>query len=117
MAQRVPFVVTELGNDVDPFMHIYAALAEKERRLISARTKAALAQAKARGVKLGNPALAQANRQVARERAEPLCPVLEELRGRPLRAIADELNSPGITTPSGASAMQVHRALRRLDLR
>jgi DNA invertase Pin-like site-specific DNA recombinase len=49
MAQRVPFVVTELGNDVDPFMHIYAALAEKERRLmISARTKAALAQAKAR---------------------------------------------------------------------
>jgi hypothetical protein len=68
-------------------------------------------------VKLGNPALAQANRQVARERAEPLCPVLEELRGRPLRAIADELNSRGITTPSGASAMQVHRALRRLDLR
>jgi DNA invertase Pin-like site-specific DNA recombinase len=48
MAQRVPFVVTELGNDVDPVMQIYAALAEKERRLISARTKAALAQAKAR---------------------------------------------------------------------
>ena len=40
MAQRVPFIVTELGADADPFMlHIYAALAEKERALISARTK------------------------------------------------------------------------------
>jgi DNA invertase Pin-like site-specific DNA recombinase len=121
MAQRVPFVVTELGNDIDPFMlHIYAALAEKERRLISARTKAALAQAKARGVKLGNPALAEANRQVARERVEPLRPVLTELRARggTLRAIADELNARGIATPSGASwlPMQVHRALRRLGL-
>jgi DNA invertase Pin-like site-specific DNA recombinase len=42
MAQRVPFIVAELGNDVDPFiLHIYAALAEKERHMISARTKAA----------------------------------------------------------------------------
>ena len=35
MAQRVPFIVTELGADTDPFMlHIYAALAEKERRMM-----------------------------------------------------------------------------------
>jgi DNA invertase Pin-like site-specific DNA recombinase len=39
MAQRVPFVVAELGRDADPFMlHLYAALAEKERSLISERT-------------------------------------------------------------------------------
>lgn len=44
MAQRVPFIVTELGADADPFMlHIYAALAKKERNMIAARTRAALA--------------------------------------------------------------------------
>jgi DNA invertase Pin-like site-specific DNA recombinase len=56
MAQRVPFIVGELGRDADPFMpHLYAALAEKERRLISERTKAALAAKKASGASLGNP--------------------------------------------------------------
>src|SRR5206468_11587598 len=56
MAQRVPFIVAELGRDADPFMlHLYAALAEKERRLISERTKAALAIRKSAGGKLGNP--------------------------------------------------------------
>jgi DNA invertase Pin-like site-specific DNA recombinase len=56
MAQRVPFIVAELGRDADPFMlHLYAALAEKERRLISDRTRAALAAKKAQGARLGNP--------------------------------------------------------------
>ena len=56
MAQRVSFIVAELGADVDPFMlHIYAALAEKERRLISKRTRVALAAKKAAGARLGNP--------------------------------------------------------------
>ena len=56
MAQRVPFIVAELGADADPFMlHLYAALAEKERRLISDRTRAALSSRKTTGTKLGNP--------------------------------------------------------------
>ena len=55
MAQRVAFIVAELGRDADPFMlHLYAALAEKERRLIGDRTRSALAARKAQGVKLGN---------------------------------------------------------------
>src|SRR4030081_2754461 len=55
MAQRVPFIVAELGRDADPFMlHLYAALAEKERRLISERTKAALGAKKSAGAVLGN---------------------------------------------------------------
>src|SRR3982074_183450 len=56
MAQRVPFIVAELGRDADPFMlHLYAALAEKERSLIAERTKAALASKRASGARLGNP--------------------------------------------------------------
>jgi DNA invertase Pin-like site-specific DNA recombinase len=53
MAHRVSFLVAELGSDVDPFiLHLFAALAEKERAMIATRTKAALAAAKAHGVKL-----------------------------------------------------------------
>ena len=54
MAQRVPFIVAELGRDADPFMlHLYAALAEEERRLISERTKAALTAKKSAGAAIG----------------------------------------------------------------
>ena len=50
MSQRVPFIVTSLGRNVDPFtLHIYAALAEQERRMISQRTSAGLQAAKAKG--------------------------------------------------------------------
>src|SRR5262249_55733926 len=64
MAHRGPFVVAELGADVDPFiLHLFAALAQKERAMISARTKAVLSAAKARGVPLGGPKLAKARKR------------------------------------------------------
>ncbi|MBO0717303.1 MAG: recombinase family protein, partial [Rhizobiales bacterium] len=51
MQAQVPFIVCELGANVDPFMlHIYAAVAEKERNMIAQRTSDALMAAKARGV-------------------------------------------------------------------
>jgi DNA invertase Pin-like site-specific DNA recombinase len=54
MANRVEFIVCELGKQADPFvLHLFAALAEKERQLISSRTKAGLQAAKAAGTKLG----------------------------------------------------------------
>ena len=78
MSQRVPFIVTALGRNVDPFiLHICAALAEQERRMISQRTSAGLQAAKAKGVKLGNQQVADANHAAARARAEALRPVFE----------------------------------------
>ena len=80
-ATASPSSLTELGADTDPFLlHIYAALAEKERALISRRTKDALAAAKARGVKLGGYRHdGSTSKTEALERAEALRPVLEEL--------------------------------------
>jgi DNA invertase Pin-like site-specific DNA recombinase len=61
MAHKTPFLIADLGPDVEPFLlHLYAALAEKERVVVSQRTKAALGAAKARGQVLGNPRLADA---------------------------------------------------------
>lgn len=108
MAQRVKFVVTELGAEADPFMlHIYAALAEKERSLISQRTKAALAAAKARGVRLGGPNISDINSArsaAAKAFAERLRPVVKQITeagASSHRAIARALNAKGIQTPRG----------------
>jgi DNA invertase Pin-like site-specific DNA recombinase len=119
MAQRVPFIVAELGADTDPFLlHIYAALAEKERRLISQRTRDALAAKKAQGVKLGglNAGVIRA-RDAAKARAEALRPILAELSTMSARAIAAELNRRGVPTPNGRPwhATTVIRVQRRLE--
>jgi DNA invertase Pin-like site-specific DNA recombinase len=103
MKHRVPFIVTELGADTDPFLlHIYAALAEKERALISRRTKDALAAAKARGVVIGG--LRDKGRELhaeALDRAEALRPVVAEPASLSHRGLAKALNDRGIKTAPG----------------
>jgi DNA invertase Pin-like site-specific DNA recombinase len=113
MAQRVPFIVAELGADADPFMlHIYAALAEKERALISDRTRVALAQKKAQGVILGNRTNlaeasatgADANRAAADAFAANVLPIIRQIEAsgvRGHRAIAVALNARGVRTVRG----------------
>ena len=125
MAQRVPFVVAELGPDIDPFiLHIYAALAEKERAMISARTKEALARAKAMGARLGNPRLAEVrgkgaeSMKAAADRfAANILPLIQPLRaeGKSLREIADVLDARGVPTARGGkwAPTQVADMLKR----
>jgi DNA invertase Pin-like site-specific DNA recombinase len=119
MTHRTPFIVAELGADADPFMlHLYAALAEKERRLISQRTKDALAGKKAAGVKLGGSnAKSIQTREEAKARAEALRPIFVELAGKSASAIAKELNKQNVATPTGSpwSAKTVSRVQKRLE--
>jgi DNA invertase Pin-like site-specific DNA recombinase len=126
MAHRVPFLVAELGPDVDPFiLHLFAALAEKERALISARTKAALSAARKRGVELGNPKIKQAQKRavssikaVADRHAANVIPIIREIQragAKTLRDIAAALNARGISTARGGQwhAMTVKNLLAR----
>ena len=120
MSQRVPFIVCALGRNVDPFtLHIYAALAEQERRMISQRTSAGLQAAKKRGVKLGNPAQAKAMADAAAARDEALRPVLLPMVGQSSRAIAKALTDQGVEPPRGGawSNKTVLRMMARLGLK
>jgi DNA invertase Pin-like site-specific DNA recombinase len=120
MSHKTPFIVAELGADADPFMlHLYAALAEKERRVISQRTKDALATKKAQGIKLGGlNAGGIKKRDEALERAESLRAIFAELAGMSARAVAAELNKRQIPTPAGGSwhSVTVIRVQKRLGL-
>lgn len=121
MSHKTPFIVAELGADADPFMlHLYAAIAEKERRVISQRTRDALAAKKAQGVKLGGlRAKGVEMRDAALDRAEALRPLFEEFAGLSARAIAAALNARGIETPAGGKwhGVTVERVQRRLGLK
>ena len=113
MAQRVPFIVAELGADADPFMlHLYAALAEKERRLISERTRAALASRKterhqARQSHQQRRGGGQGPRVSIREAdrfAEAVLPIVQAIQRAgvvSLRGIAVALNDRGVRTARG----------------
>ncbi|WP_367118830.1 recombinase family protein [Mesorhizobium sp.] len=104
MVQRVSFIVADLGADADPFMlHLYAALAEKERRLISERTKAALASRRT-SIKLGNPTntaeAAAKGRKISIEEADrfaqTVLPIIQSIQQSgitSLRGLAIALNS------------------------
>lgn len=105
-------------------LHIYAALAEQEREFISIRTKAALKEAKARGVKLGGARdkTMKRNQEVQRkaaERAQSVAGLIQPLReaGKSLREIAAELNRAGVRTARGGEwqASQVKRTIERLE--
>lgn len=127
MAQRVQFVVAELGADVDPFiLHLFAALAEKERGMIARRTRDALGALKERGARLGNPTnLDEAQRAgVARIKANAdahaanVLPIIHDIQRAgvtSLRAIAAALNARGIPTARGGEwqAMTVSNILAR----
>jgi hypothetical protein len=113
-AERGTTFVSALLVDM---LHLFAALAEKERALISRRTKEALAAAKARGVKLGGlRSSGIANQKAAADFAEGLRPVFAELADLSARAAAEELNRRSIKTAAGASwhAAQVVRVRERL---
>lgn len=135
LSRKVSFIATLMDDPkvslrvasmprADKFqLHIYAALAEQEREFISARTKAALAEAKAKGVKLGGlrdktmkrNAVLQANAAARAERVAGIVVPLKQA-GKPLREIADHLNRAGVPTARGGmwQPSQVKRVLDRL---
>jgi DNA invertase Pin-like site-specific DNA recombinase len=125
MDSGIEFVATDNPHANKLTIHILAAVAQHEREAISERTKAALAAAKARGVKLGGPNLdalrdrINANRIEAADRfATNVLPIIREIRASgisSLRGVARALTARGIKTARGGewSAVQVTDILNR----
>lgn len=122
MEAGVDFVAADAPYANRLMLHILAAFAEHERTLISERTKAALAAAKSRGIRLGvnGRRLAVLNREAAELHARSLLSEVEQARqsgARTLNEIATALNARGLKTREGAawSSSTVHRLLARLN--
>ena len=132
MEAGVEFVACDNPYATRLTIHILAAVAEHEREMISQRTIAALAAAKARGVVLGNPNLRPGSRSSARAAAKVrsqhadkhaqdvelyIC-AARKAGCRSLGALAAALTARGIRTPAGRldwGAEQVRRVLARID--
>jgi DNA invertase Pin-like site-specific DNA recombinase len=127
----VPFVAADMPEANEMVVGIMAVVAQAERKMISDRTKAALQAARRRGVKLGNPngarhlrglgnaSAVSAVRQNAKDRAENLRPVLDDVKSHgvsTVRGMADEMNRRGILTPRGGQwhPTSVRRLIERL---
>jgi DNA invertase Pin-like site-specific DNA recombinase len=120
MDSGVEFVACDNPHATRLTLHILAAVAEHEREMIAARTKAALQAAKARGVRLGRngaDCLAPANKAAAIERARTLEPILQGFvdAGMSARQVAAELTARGIRPARGGRwhPQTVMRLLRR----
>lgn len=121
MESSVPFVAVDMPN-ASPFeIHIRAAMAEEERRKISERTKAALAAAKRRGVRLGLTVTEVNNRKkkAADAFAQSMRPVIDELRSEGIttvRGITAALRARSVPTARGGrwNLRNVHNMLRRI---
>ena len=120
---KVTFRVASIPMASKIELHLYAMLAEQERDFISLRTRAALAEAKARGVKLGGlrPKTEKRNEAIqagADAGAQKVAALLLPMKaaGKTLREIASALNASGVATTRGGqwSASQVMRTLERL---
>ena len=127
MDGKVDFVCCDFPQANRLTLHILAAVAEHEREAISARTKAGLAAAKAKGQRLGNPKLHEARplgnaaMAAAADRfAARVLPTIRDIQrhGAPsLRAIAASLNARGIATARGCqwTPVQVKSLLARAE--
>ena len=123
MESKVDFVVADMPEANALTIHLLSAVAEYERELISKRTTEALAAAKRRGVKLGNPNLKADNKKrtkTAQDFAKKRKATLKAYKdqGMSQRAIVEELNNVGITAPRGGEwkLIQVQRVINRLSL-
>ena len=112
--------VANLPNADNFTIHLFAAISQQEREFISTRTKAAMAAAKARGQRFGNPKLAELNRTRVRQANrfnKSVAPIVLPLRerGMTFQQIADTLNQMEVKTSRGCrySPMQVKRVVDR----